>query len=341
MAFLLVCLTSMVFWYGDRLAALPIGIYRSDSYSKLEPSDVGTSERPSLDKAPSKHGVAGVTVGENNVFRLEIVNRFPHDPKAFTQGLLYLGNDTLYESTGLRGRSTVRKVDLRTGRVLAVHKNSDHDFGEGLAYYKGFLWQLIWQTRTVYQYDVHTLEVVGTHSMPKEFDYNDGWGLASSSDGLAGLYAPGNTPSKEEALYVTDSGTKLYHVDFSDGTFKLNKAMTIITPRGGALQMANELELMGDGEIWANIFGKDCIARVNPHNGKMLGWIIADNLRQERIGSRVDVFNGIAHDRSGGRVFVTGKLWHMLFEVRLVPESTVSDDEVQSMCVPEVNVFRR
>lgn len=342
LALFLMCATTIVFWYGDRLTARPIGIYYTDFPSKFENSDGGALEGP-RERMPSKGVKVGVnrTIGDNKVYRLEVVKRYPHDHKAFTQGLIYLGKDTLYESTGLRGQSTVRKVDLQTGRVLTVHNNKGHDFGEGLAYYKGFFWQLIWQKRTVYQYDVHTLEVVGTHSMPNDFDFDDGWGLASTSDGLAQFYPPGKVPIKEEALYVTDSGTKLYRVDFSDGTFKLNRAVTIRTPQGRALEMANELEVIDRGEIWANVYGKDCIARINPDTGRMFGWILADNLRRERIGWGVDVFNGIAYDRSGDRVFVTGKLWHMLFEVRLVPDSTVSDDWVQRLCVPLVNSFRR
>jgi len=340
LALFLLCLIAMLSRYGEQHAGFPTNINRMEFPSK---SEIGASEDALQDTRPSggDAGGAATLLGNEKVSRLKIVKRYPHDPKAFTQGLLYLGKDTLYESTGLRGRSEVRKVELKTGYVKARHSTKPSDFGEGLAYYKGFFWQLLWKKRTVYQYDARTLDLVGTHSMPKEFDFDDGWGLASTSDGLDQLYAPEQLPSKGEELYVTDSGTKLYRVDFSDGTFKLDKAVTIQTPQGDVLQMANELEVIDDNQIWANVYDKDCIARINPRTGKIFGWILADDLRKEELGTAADVFNGIAYDRSGDRFFVTGKQWSQLFEVQLVPERTIPDKQVQRMCVPQFNIFRR
>jgi len=340
LALFLLCLTAIFVWPGEHLADFPTQINRMEFPSKAE---TGASADDLQDTQSSRGDAGDATklLGNEKVSRFKILKRYPHDPNAFTQGLLYLGKDTLYESTGLRGRSEVRKVELQTGRVKARHSIKPSDFGEGLAYYKGCFWQLLWKKRTVYQFDARTLDLVGTHSMPKEFDFNDGWGLASTSDGLGQLYAPEQLPSKEEELYVTDSGTKLYRVDFSDGTFKLNKAVTIKTPQGDALEMANELEVIDDNQIWANVYDKDCIARINPRTGKIFGWILADNLRKENLGSAADVLNGIAFDRSGDRFFVTGKQWSQLFEVQLVPERTIPDKEVRRMCVPQFNIFRR
>lgn len=271
-------------------------------------------------------------------FRLEIVNRYPHDPKAYTQGLMYLGNDTLYESVGLYGQSGIRKVDLKTGKVLASTMNTESDFAEGLAYYKGFFWQLIWKQRTVYQYEAESLRRVGTYSLPPELDHKDGWGLASSSDGLGRFHSHGAAPAGE-TLYVTDSGTKLYEVEFIGGAFRLVRKVTIMAGRT-KLQMANELELLGDRELWANVYGKDCIARIRTDTGEVFGWILGNSLRSEKLGSKAEVFNGIAYDREGKRLFVTGKLWSKLFEVRLRP-STMPDKTVSDICVPKRNVFHR
>lgn len=337
----LLCSFSLVSWYGERsLAAVLNTVYSSSlSSTSASPKTTPSHDAPG-DAKPSEAKKIRGPPRKGEVYRLKVVKRYPHDPNAYTQGLLYLGNNTLYESTGLHGRSTLRKVDLLTGRVLDVHRNARNDFGEGVAYYKGFFWQLLWKTRTVYKYDARTLQLISTHSMPKEFDFDDGWGLTSSSDGLSDLYAPGQLPGQDEALFATDSGTKLYHVQFRDGAFKLTKNVTIQTKQGANLEMANELEIIREDEVWANIYAKDCIARVNPHNGQIFGWILADHLRQEEhLGPRPEVFNGIAYDRNRNRIFVTGKLWSQLFEVRLVPEKMLTVEDVMDVCLPANNIF--
>lgn len=300
--------------------------------------DVPRGEQNAKQSPTAEQSAIEIPRGEK-VYRLEVVNRYPHDPYAFTQGLLYLGNDTFYESTGLYGKSTVRKVDLKTGKVLLKTANNGKDFGEGLAYYKGSFWQLIWKTHTVYQYDPRTMALIGTHASPREVDYTDGWGLASTSDGVAHLYNPGEVP-QDEALYLTDSGTKLYHLEFINGRFKVLNANVIRTPEGQPLMMTNELELIADDDLWANVYGMDCIARVDPRTGKVFGWILADHLKRER-GRRGDVFNGIAYDRRLKRLFVTGKQWETIFEVKLVPERALSAGEVRRLCVPSGNIFHR
>mmetsp|Transcript_104584 Transcript_104584/g.207673 ORF Transcript_104584/g.207673 Transcript_104584/m.207673 type:complete len:400 (-) Transcript_104584:55-1254(-) len=339
-AFLL-CSASLVLWYGEQLIAFPISFYNNLAFSTNAalPNATTSHDAPQDAAHPEVKQKRGPP-REEQTYRLKVVKRYPHDEKAYTQGLVYLGNNTLYESTGLHGQSSLRKVDLHTGHVLDVYWNARNDFGEGVAYYKGFLWQLVWRKRIVYQYDARTLQLISTRSMPKEFDFDDGWGLASSSDGRTDFFAPGQLPSNEEALFVTDGGTKLYRVQFRDGAFKLAKAVTIHTDDVGQLEMANELEVIRKDEIWANIYSKDCIARVNPYNGKIFGWILADHLRrEERLGPRAEVFNGIAYDRNGSRIFVTGKLWNQLFEVRLVPERTMTVHQVMEACVPANNLF--
>lgn len=174
------------------------------------------------------------------------------------------------------GESNVRKVNLKTGAVVASMPNPSNDFGEGLTYYKGFLWQVIWLTRTIHQYDPITLKRMGTYSTPSELDYRDGWGLASTSDGMSRFYDKGSLPMNEK-LYLTDSGTKLYQIEFNDDYFRLVRKVSVRTPSGTLLQMPNELELFDEDVLWANIFGKDCIAQINPESGKVI-WM--DSRRQ-------------------------------------------------------------
>eukprot|EP00927_Polykrikos_kofoidii_P065933 TRINITY_DN61626_c0_g1_i1.p1 TRINITY_DN61626_c0_g1~~TRINITY_DN61626_c0_g1_i1.p1 ORF type:complete len:356 (-),score=12.03 TRINITY_DN61626_c0_g1_i1:138-1157(-) len=270
-----------------------------------------------------------------SVFRFEIINRYPHDKAAYTQGLLYLGNDTLFESVGIYGQSDVRRVDLKTGRVVSRSRNNRNEFGEGLSFYQGSLWQLLWKTRTVHRYDPVTLKRVSSFSMPREFDFRDGWGLTSSSDGVTDLRM-----TQGEQLFVTDSGSKIYRVEFSSGKFRLVEKFTVRCPDNTIVQMPNELELINNSEILANIYGSDCIARINPHTGVVFGWIVADDLRRESLGPTAEILNGIAYDRSGDRLFVTGKRWSQLFEVKVVQYATLPLKAARKKCIPRSNLFR-
>mmetsp|Transcript_16033 Transcript_16033/g.37819 ORF Transcript_16033/g.37819 Transcript_16033/m.37819 type:complete len:373 (-) Transcript_16033:55-1173(-) len=292
----------------------------------------------------------GLVPGKGRIHKFVIVKSFKHDPEAYTQGLLYLGNDTLLESTGSVGRrhpgapsthviSTVRRVNLTTGEVIQRTNNNGKDFGEGLSYYKGYLWQLIWRTRKVIQYDPITLQVIRETSMPSSFDYTDGWGLTSSSDGLSQLYPSLDAVPANEDLYITDSGTKLYKVEFDGDKFVTRHTVTIKSFQGKPLEMANELELIGS-EVWANVYTKDCIARIDPANGQVIGWILGQDLHRQEAARGGEVFNGIAYDRTNGRLWVTGKLWTRVFEVKLEPVS-MSETDVERQCVPTMNVFHR
>lgn len=340
---LLVGLSGVLYKYADTVRPLEI-FNMPDLTSGQAPARLAASEQsstPSMPSIPTAPDTPAHDAGDEPVFRLEIVNTYPHDPRAYTQGLLYLGHDTLYESTGIRGRSNVRKVELKSGKVSQSTKNERRDFGEGLAYYKGFFWQLIWQERTVYKYEPVTLKYLGKHSMPSEFDFEDGWGLTSTSDGLESFHENGQVP-KGEQLFVTDSGTKLYRVDLNEksGSFTVLHKIEIKTKEGKPLHMANELELIGVGEVWANVYGLDCIARIDTHTGVVNGWILGGNLRKENLGTQAEVFNGIAYDKKDGRIFVTGKLWSKLFEVKLVPlEKPLPRTELHRQCVPARNVF--
>lgn len=248
----------------------------------------------------------------------EVINEFPHDPDAFTQGLLYAENNTLFESTGLNGRSSIRRVALSTGEVEAIHEMQHSDFGEGLTLLGDRLFQLTWLHNTGYIYDRHNISKFEgfTHEM------QDGWGLAT--DG--------------RILYGSDGSSTLYQLD--PHSMKVIKKQTV-EYQGQEVPNLNELEYV-NGEVWANVWMTDCIARISPKDGMVQGWIILPNLREGLLASgytRIDVLNGIAWDKDGGRIFVTGKLWPKLYEIKVQPLKTPFKGDIKKMCIPPIAQF--
>ncbi|XP_041012178.1 glutaminyl-peptide cyclotransferase [Juglans microcarpa x Juglans regia] len=230
------------------------------------------------------------------IYTIQVVNEFPHDPDAFTQGLLYAGNGTIFESTGLNGKSSVRKVALQTGKVEAIHNMDYSYFGEGLTLLGERLFQVTWLKNTGFIYDRNNLSKFEkfTHQM------QDGWGLAT--DG--------------EVLFGTDGTSTLYLIN--PHTLKVIRK-DIVKYNGDEVHNLNELEFV-DREVWANVWQTDCIARISPEDGTVLGWILLQNLREKLVAAGnygVDVLNGIAWDSEEKRVFVTGKLWPKLYEIKL------------------------
>eukprot|EP00873_Tetraselmis_striata_P019459 jgi/Tetstr1/439723/TSEL_028142.t1 len=246
----------------------------------------------------------------DSLYGYQVVRSFPHDHTAFTQGLEFericdgggggqpACRDVLWESTGMYGASTVRKVDLQTGEVLAQHRLGRTDFGEGLVKdASGRLVQLLWRTGKTYTYDPATLEQIGTH----DTGLRDGWGIAT--DGAV--------------LYVTDSSTQLHTV--SAETLQVTGSREI-TWKGTPVPWVNELEWI-DGELWGNIWQTECIARINPSTAEVTSWVLMDGLTQRTNRAqtpRMDVLNGIAWDAMNRRLFLTGKYWPKLYEVALV-----------------------
>lgn len=235
-------------------------------------------------------------VGAIPHYTYEVVNVFPHDPEAFTQGLLF-DEGQLYESTGLKGYSSIRRVDLQTGQVLANRPLTATYFGEGIAIVDEQLYQLTWQERTGFIYNKTTFEEQQQFSYPTE-----GWGITFDgerlimSDGTPRLY-----------FWDPDTLTELGTIDVHDET-------------GQPIPMLNELEYV-KGEIFANIWQTDRIARIEPATGAVIGWIDLSGLlpSTERTPT-TDVLNGIAYLSEGDRLFVTGKRWPKLFEIRLLPQ---------------------
>lgn len=226
------------------------------------------------------------------VYDYRVVNVYPHDRQAFTQGLIWYGG-FLYEGTGLNGASGLRKVRLETGRVVQQHLLDRQYFGEGITEWGGRMMQLTWKSNLGFIYDRSTLKVRGTFRYPGE-----GWGFTHDRDRL--IMSDGTA-----ALRLMDPRTLRE-------TGRLNV-------RNGDVPLAalNELEFVR-GEIFANVYQTDWIARISPQTGAVTGWIDLRGLLPEADRLiPVDVLNGIAYDAGGKRLFVTGKLWPKLFEIEL------------------------
>jgi len=228
------------------------------------------------------------------VYGYKIVNIYPHDPSAFTQGLIY-ENGFLYEGTGLYGRSTLRKVELKTGKVLNLLPLPARYFGEGLTSWKGSLIQLTWRERKGFVYERESFRLL------KEFSYaTEGWGITHD----------------DTHLIMSDGSASLYFLD--PVTFAQVRKMEV-RDRGMLVSGLNELEYV-KGKIHANIWPSERIAIISPETGSVEGWIDLTGLLGSMGPSRnIDVLNGIAYDRDNDRLFVTGKLWPKLFEIKLVP----------------------
>jgi glutamine cyclotransferase len=224
----------------------------------------------------------------------QIVAAYPHDPEAFTQGLVY-DDGVLYESTGLNGRSSLRRVNLQTGEVLQRRDIDPQYFAEGLALFKDQLIQLTWQSNTGFVYDKTTFEPARDWSYPTE-----GWGL--THDG--------------KQLIMSDGSATLRFLN--PETFAVEREVTV-TDQGQPVVRLNELEYV-NGEVFANVWQTDRVARVDPQTGSVLGWIDLSGLLSPAERQGTDVLNGIAYDPAGDRLFVTGKLWPKLFEIKLVPK---------------------
>ena len=229
-----------------------------------------------------------------------VVHVYPHDPSAFTQGLIYL-DGYLYESTGLNGHSSLRKVDPQTGRVLQKSDLPSQYFGEGLTNWKDALIQLSWKAQTGCVYDRRTFRLLRT------FHYTgEGWGL--TQDGAH--------------LIMSDGSSELRFLD--PQTFETMKSITVSE---GEVEVhdLNELEYI-NGRIYANVWQTDLIAVISPVKGNVLAWIDLSGLRPASTrGNSNAVLNGIAYDATHNRIFLTGKLWPKLFEIQLVRKDALKN----------------
>lgn len=226
-------------------------------------------------------------------YTYKIVKVFPHDPGAYTQGLVYK-DGVFYEGTGLNGRSSLRKVRLESGEVLQRVDLPPEFFGEGIALLGGKIFQLTWKAGTGFVYDARDFHLLRKFSYPGE-----GWGL--TTDGHL-LYMSDGTP--EIRVLNPETFREVRRIKVHDGA--------------SPVQELNELEFI-NGEIFANVWQADRIARISPHTGKVVGWIDLSGLLSPMYRRTPDaVLNGIAYDAQGKRLFVTGKLWPNVFEITLV-----------------------
>jgi glutaminyl-peptide cyclotransferase len=234
--------------------------------------------------APIAHHVDGYRV----------IRVYPHDQDAFTQGLICIDGH-LYESTGLNGHSSVRMVDLRTGRVLRKYELPSQYFGEGLTDWGNTLIQLTWHSHTAFVYDRSSFSLMRT------FQYDgEGWGLTHD----------------KTRLIMSDGTSYLRFLD--PKTFGETRRIRVTDEANYPVENLNELEYL-NGEVYANIWHTDEIARISPHTGKVLGWIdLSGIIDTHRLIGPDAVLNGIAYDPVGHRLFVTGKQWPELFEIKVV-----------------------
>lgn len=250
------------------------------------------ADTPTPEPTPTE--AATPTPAPPTVYSYRILNTYPHDPAAFTQGLVFDGG-ALYEGTGRWGESTVRQVALETGAVLRMRPLEAQYFGEGITILGDRLYQLTWQEQTGFIYDKNTFEPLQTFTYPHE-----GWGI--TQDGTRLIVSDG-TPT----------------IRFWDPDTLQEIGQITVRDHEGPVNRLNELEYI-NGEIWANIWLTDLIARISPETGDVVGYVdLSGLLDTSALAQPADVLNGIAFDGATGRLFVTGKLWPSLFEIEVVP----------------------
>lgn len=264
---------------ATEVATVPGG--KDGSSASISALATGTADSPEQSLVP--------------VYTYRIVNTYPHDRGAFTQGLVF-EEGILYEGTGLRGRSTLRRVELDTGDVLKLHPLPLDLFGEGVTVLGDRIFQLTWKAQVGFVYDKDSFELL------REFTYpTEGWGITHDGQRL-----------------IMSDGTSTLH--FLDPETLEEIGQIEVYDRNGPVISLNELEYIG-GEVYANVWKTERIARIDPQTGQVTGWInLAGLLSEEDRVQPVNVLNGIAYDAENDRLFVTGKLWPKLFEIELMPE---------------------
>jgi len=227
------------------------------------------------------------------VYTYSVINVYPHDKSAFTQGLVFEDGD-MFEGTGLYGRSTLRRVEMETGDIMQIRELPAQYFGEGVTIYRSKIIQLTWQSNIGFIYDKDSFELL------QEFDYpTEGWGITHDGDRL-----------------IMSDGTSLLY--FLDPETLEEIGRIEVYDNDGPVTRLNELEYV-QGEIYANVLYTDHIAKIAPQTGEVIGWIELEGLlNPEDYTEPIYVLNGIAYDAEDDRLFVTGKLWPKLFEIELV-----------------------
>ena len=239
--------------------------------------------------------IVNVKTYASEFYGYKIINTYPHDPNAFTQGLVY-DDGYLYEGTGREGHSSIRKVELKTGKVLQIYNLPDKYFGEGITIFDDRIYQLTYQTHIGFVYDEKTFKLL------RDFTYNtEGWGLTHDN----------------KHLIMSDGTPELIFLD--PNSLKVLSRLPVYY-NGSLLWNLNELEYI-NGKVFANIWQTDIIAIIDPKSGQTDSIIdLKGLLKNQDIHGQIDVLNGIAYDAKDKRLFVTGKWWPKLFEIKLVPQ---------------------
>jgi glutaminyl-peptide cyclotransferase len=244
---------------------------------------------------------APVTSEKSALYDYEVVNTYPHDPAAFTQGLVF-HNGFLYEGTGGRSddtfHSSLRKVELETGKVLKKSDLAGDYFGEGITIFNDKVYEITWQEKTAFVYDLNDFKLL------KELRYaGEGWGITHDGTSL-----------------IMSDGTHVIRF-LNPETFETIRTIVVNDEKGKPIMELNELEFV-KGEIWANVWQEGWIARIDPANGRLLGRIDLEKLTDEQMNAdrNADVLNGIAYDAATDRIFITGKKWKKLFEIKVKPK---------------------
>lgn len=274
--------------------------------AKINTTDLGTGKHSIsalvfyLEKTKKENSSFEVLANEPPVvYSYKIINEYPHDTKAYTQGLEYY-NGFLYETTGGRGKSTLRKVEIETGKVLQQIALDKKYFGEGMTIFNNKIYWLTWQSKKGFVYNLDTFQ------QEKEFTYTnskEGWGFTHN----------------ETALLKSDGSHKIWFLDTE--TLKEKKSIQVYTNKY-AITNLNELELI-NGKIYANKYQQNAIVIINPNTGVVEGVANLKSLKEEmektqKLKAQDEVLNGIAFDAKNNRMFVTGKNWGKLFEIVLI-----------------------
>eukprot|EP00892_Ulva_mutabilis_P000703 jgi/Ulvmu1/10633/UM066_0012.1 len=330
-----------------RRGATPLATMISDP---LDATKAAASPRSAATDRESDHAAATPRApGEVMMYTYEIVRELPHDPAAFTQGLefsVYKGRDVFWESTGNYGKSQVREVDVDTGEVMRSVRLPTALFGEGLTRIGDRLLQLTWHSGRALDFSnidtFHEADVVGMfpadmgrvlrtvgaregpHVRERDTGLRDGWGAAYDAE--------------RGEVVVSDSSDTMVWLD--PETLERRRS-AVVRDRGRAVPWVNELEMV-EGEVWGNVWMTPCIARIDPADAAVTGWVLLEGLAERTrphnaaAGRRMDVLNGIAYDTARDRLFVTGKWWARMYEIRVVPlpaaEQAAARERALTLC---------
>jgi glutamine cyclotransferase len=287
----------LIFFDGKAVASLGPGSWE---YS-IPSSFTSTTGRKSLKVSAYKKGRARTTIMRfmivlsdkaplRNSYR--VINSYPHDRNAFTQGLFYF-NGRLYEGTGQETGSSLREVELKTGKVIRQLNLEPQLFGEGITLYNDRIFQVTWKSKVGFVYDRATFNLIN-----RVYYQTEGWGLTTIKN----------------QIVMSDGTNVLYFID--PEMFTVISRLEVYDNEKKADEL-NELEYI-NGEIWANIWMSDLIARIDPASGKVISYIdLHGILNDHETDTSVNVLNGIAYDEEGNRIFITGKNWPKLFEIKL------------------------